>query len=658
MTEPSESPATANEDEGEAQTGDAQPESPAPDAAPADMSTPPAPATPPLAAPAWRRFFLFVKAWALRVRALDILPRNPTEPPLRQLLPQTPLQWISASLLWTILLTYLRFWYRGHLEWLFDPWLQPDDVRTAYLQFHNWAPEKALLDDPLTQEMTSYTMPGLWALARVIVPIWGVFMAPKVLQAVCLAIVFSAGIVLLRARRAGLASAALLIFFMLHTPYFVNRMAGGFGRGFAFPLFALWLAGAVARNEWARFAAAVMGALTQPNTVAIIVGAEGLYSVLDSFGKSRALVWRRVKRYAFMLMACAAVVVPYMISQRHLGHVHTLAEAEKNPAFGKKGRQGELPFPDPAPQFANALVSPYARTGEPIRQKPAAIYKKLDSTGPILLLTVFLLLVVARVSPLGRLAFTFYGATVVFYFLARFYAFRFYSPERYYSYGTPMAAVALAVVTIGLLAPKLHPRYRSVLRNFAASGLIIFLCTFAGDGIVKRNGLYIEQRRDAKLYEFVQKLPIDSRIATHPYDGDDIPWWTGRATMGGLETFQVWLVEPWKRFEAMLHDTYKALYATDKRVVLDYTERNHVTHFLLRRDRYGDDFKKRVALFEPITSYAEQLVAPLGRGQLVFANVPAGAIVYQDRTWTLVDVRLLSQAWQSPQKTDEKPGGL
>ncbi len=603
-------------------------------AAPSPPETPPA-----IVEPAWKRLWAFI-------RALDFLPRAPTEPKLSALLPKTTLQWISVTLLWTIFFTYLRVWYRGHLEWLYDGRLQPDDVRTAYLIFHNWTPDKALISDPLTQDMKAYVMPGLWLLTRITVPIWGVFLTPKVMQLLCLIIAFVAGLILLRSRRGGLASAVLMVFFILHTPYFVNRMAGGMGRGFAFPLFALWTAGAITKNEWARLSAALLGALTQPNTVAILMGAEGLYSVLDAFSRSRALMFRRIKRYLFMLFACAVLVVPYVVSQRHYGRVHTLAEALQNPAFGKKGRQGELPFPEPVPQFANALVSPYAKAGQVIRPTPATIYKNLDSTGPLLVFTLLVLLVMARFAPQARIALAFYGATAVFYFLARYYAFRFYSPERYYSYGTPMAAVALAVTTIGLIGPKLSLRYRSAIRNFSAAGLIIFLCTFAGNGVVPRNGLYIDGRKDQKLYEFVGTLPKDIRIAAHPYDADDIPWWAGRATTGGLETFQVWLVEPWKRFEEMLHDTYQALYATDRRVVSDYCQRNKVTHFLLRRDRYGDDFKKKVALFEPITTYAEKLVAPLNRAQLVFSisNIPANAIIYQDTTWVLVDIQRMEQA--------------
>ena len=580
------------------------------------------------------------------VRRLGILPRGPRRTPWRALLPQSIAGWVSASVLLALFALYLHRWYTGHLEFLFDPLLQNDDVRTALLPFHPYTPEKALANDPITREMTAFVMPGMWVIYRVAVPLVGIYHASKVAQGLCILIIFAAGFLLLRSRRAGLASAVLLVFFFLHTPFVVNRIAGGFGRGFTFALFALWLAGAITRSEKPRYVACLIGAVLQPNGVITALALEGIYSVGDAFGRSRGLLLGRLKRYAFVVVSCMALVLPFMISQSRMGHLHTLTEAEQNPGFTRQGRQGELPFPDPAPTFANHAVSPFAIAGRPVARPISKFYEKIGSTGPMVVFTLLLIAGYVRAAPTARVAFVFFAASVILYLFARVFAFRLYSPERYYSFGMPMVSISLAVTTLGLIGPRLAPRWRSVVRNTCAAAAIAGLCMLAGDGVVKRNGMVIDGRDQPALYAFVRTLPLDIRIGCHPSDGDNIPWWTGRATTGGYETIQVWLVEAWKRSEALAQETFRALYSTSKEDLFVYTNKHHVTHLLLRKDRYGEDFKRRVAFFEPLTSFAEKLVAPLSRRDLVLANVPRNAVVYEDASYRLVDVALLEQAWK------------
>ena len=64
----------------------------------------------------------------------------------------------------------------------------------------------------------------------------------------------------------------------------MDRIGGGLPRSFGFPAMALWLAGALAHNVKARRAGAVVAALTYPSALAMVLGAEGIYT-LRRFGR-------------------------------------------------------------------------------------------------------------------------------------------------------------------------------------------------------------------------------------------------------------------------------------------------------------------------------------------------------------------------------------
>lgn len=649
MTEP-DSDAASSDSAGGGEASTPENEAPGGEAAPEETSSNEAPSgeAPPEAPPQnAARASLLTRAMAT-LRSLDLIPRSPAASPWRKMLPEGPLGWITAFLLWSALLYYVRRWMKGNDELLFDPFFTNDDARTALFPFHQYTPERALLDDPIANEMKAYLMPGVWLLYRILVPTVGLFWATKWVQAICLLIFVYSGFLLARSRRAGLAAAAVLVFLMLHTAFVVNRIAGGFGRSFAFPLFALWLAGAITQSERVRYAAAMLGAVTQNYAVAIILGAEGIFSVLDAFDRSWKVLFGRAKRYLLLVAACVALIVPFAIFQgKNTGHPQTVEQADAFVGF-KARHRGELPFADPAPTFAKSAVAPLSTAGEKkLAPGWAKSYEKHATTGPLVIIALLFLIGLARLGPPARPALAFMGSTILIYTLARIYAFKLYSIERYYAFGMPMVTIALCVVGVGLVAPRLKPSYRTALRNVLAAGFIMGLWALSGDGIVKKNGMEIDARSNAKLFTFVKTLPKESRLLAHPFDADDIPWWSGRATTGGYETTQFWLVEATQRAQERTDAALSALYATDRSALLEYAQKYKVSHILLRKDRYLTDFRTKAQFIEPFTSMTNKLLAKVQLDELVLGKVPESAVIYDDKWFRIVDIKLLGAAWQA-----------
>jgi hypothetical protein len=531
---------------------------------------------------------------------------------------------------------------------LFDPLLQTDDARTSLFPFHRYGSEGTLGDDPIANEMLALVPPAVRLLYRVTVPLTDVFVAAKIVQGVSLAILGWACVVLARSRRAGLGAGALMAFLILHDFYAVDRIAGGLPRSFGFPCFALWLAGVVGNNRVARWGGPILAALTYPSVMNMLLGAEGLLALRD-LGRARfSVTARRLVRFGALASICVVCALPAAMGGEDRGPIHTLEQAQREPAFGKKGRLWLLPFDAPTQSIGKSLIAQLTpRGGTPVPALAEA-YKKDTEMLAVLLLASFLLLPFFRWAPPPRVAVAFFVGTLVLFAASRILAFRLYSPERYYSFGMRMATTTLVFACVAQLWFWVRPPWRSTYRNFGVAALMFFLWGATGSGISKNTGMTIDGRRDQKLYAFVRTLPKDVRFASHILDGDGIPYFGARATMGGFETLQPWFVDSWQRQKARAEDTLRALYATDRNAVLDYAAKNQVTHLLVNVNRYGSDLKKTSGSFDPFTAFARDLLRGKRSSDMVLADLPASAVVFRDGRFRVVSVEKLRQAWQNP----------
>ncbi len=552
---------------------------------------------------------------------------------------------VSMAVLVAVLGAYVAGF--GVVNWgmLTDPRLQTDDARTSVFPFHRYGSEGTLGDDPIANEMLALVPIGVRFLYRITVPFTDVLAATKVVQAVALGVLVWAFVVLVRSRRAGLGAGALLVFFVLHDWYAVDRIAGGLPRSFGFPCFALWLAGVLGQNRTARFAAPIIAALTYPSVMNMLIGAEGLFALRDLGRASLHVTARRLVRFFALVGVCVVCALPAVMGGDDRGPIHTLEQAEKEPAFGKKGRLWLLPFDPPTTMIGNSLVGQFEPRGSSPAPTLSNLYKKDAEVLAVLLVASFLLLPLMRLGPPPRAAVAFFVGTLVLYAASRILAFRLYSPERYYSFGMRMATMALVVACSAQLFYWVKPQHRGTLRNFVAALLIFLVWGLTGSGLNRNTGMTIDARRDAKMYAFIRTLPKDVRIASHILDGDGIPLFGARANMGGFETLQPWFVDSWRRQKARAEDTLGAMYATNRKDVLDYAAKNHVTHLLVNVNRYGSDLRKNAGSFDPLSAFARQLVSGKTSKDMVLADVPDSAVVYREGRFRVVSVDALRKAW-------------
>ena len=552
----------------------------------------------------------------------------------------------SVLALLVVLAAYGRVWLDFNTPMLTDVDLQSDDARTAVFPFHRYAGDPALQDDPIAKEMLSFVPPGIWLLYRILVPLTDVFVAPKIVQGIAYLVVLIAGWVLWRSRRTGLAAGALLVFFICHDWYAIERIAGGLGRAFGFPCFALWLSGVLAHNRRARLAAPALAALTYPSVMALLFAAEGLYALRGMLGVPRPVLLRRLLRYFKLVGLCVLLVLPSMLGGEERGPVHSLEQARLEPAFGRAGRLWILPFAEPTKVFLPTYIDQLMPRGESPLPELQRVYEANAEVWATTFIALLILAGLLRLSPRPTPAVAFTCGAVILYLLSCVLAFQLYSPERYYSFGMRMAAIALLVGVPARLFCTLARKPRAIVNNFIAAGLMLLVWLCTGHGQKAPSGMFISADRDRSLHEFVQTLPKDARIASHPLDGDGIPYFGARATMGTFETLQPWFVDSWRRQKQRTEATLRALYATDRKAVLNYAAQHDVTHLLLNRQRYRSNFVSRSSSFQPFTAYARALLGQRRLKDLVLADAPESAVVFQDNQWQLVSVAELKAAWR------------
>jgi hypothetical protein len=475
----------------------------------------------------------------------------------------------------------------------------------------------------------------------------GLLAATKIVQAVLFFVIVCGGIVLATSRRAGLGAGLLFTFLFVHDISVQERVLGGLPRGFGFPVCALWLSGALARRPWARYAAAGIAALTYPTGLAMVLGAEGVYAVRALGRPGWATLLRRLRRYGILVAACVALLSPAILfGMSDGGPIHTLEQAQAEPAFGKTGRLRILPFEDPSKAFGEALLETFRPLGTSPTPSFFSFVDAHEAEIEVSLVAFLLLLLFLRFSAPPTAVVAFLVSSLTLYALARGFAFKLYSPERYYSIGMRVVGLGLTVATIGFLAPRLPLAIRQPLRSLAATAAIGLLWMGLGNGVREPHmGYDIDYRRDEKLWEYIRTMPLDTRIATHLLDGDNIPLFGQRANNGGFETLQPWLTKSWARQKGRAEDTFRALYATKREDVLAYTKKYRVTHLMLNETRYREDFVARAKSIEPLTAFTRNLLSGRRRDQLVLANVPPEAIIFRYGNKRIVSVAALEQAW-------------
>lgn len=527
-----------------------------------------------------------------------------------------------------------------------DPTLQNDDARIHLMPLHRYDGHGTLADDPVATDMLAYSTLGLRLLYRALVPIVGVFVAAKIVQALCFAVLLGCAVFLAAHRRGGLASGLLLAFLLLHSPEVFDRTAGGLQRGFAFPVLTMWLAGALTRTPGLRAAATLLGAVTYPTAGLIALAAEGFLRLQPLRWPPAPSLRRGLIGLTILASACFLLVRLDAALRPDGGRLPTYTEASENPALGPHGRLHEVPLPNPLRVGGSALSSVLGTRWADRTLRSAQLADAVTAAVMLSVVGLFVVPVLYRYAPLPRAAIALATASTVLYAVARVFAFRLYLPERYLTYGMAMAALALVVSSASLLWIGTRDRQRRVVRrNLTAGAVVVGLIAVGGDRLVENQSMTISRTEMAGVWDYVAALPASARIAAHPLDADGISFWTGRAATPGREQLQPLLDRSWERNSALARATLGALYATRREDLLHTCAREGITHLLVNQARYRRDFRLQARLFEPLGGFVDELLQDVRLDDLALSSPPETAVALRWKDYLVLDVAALRRYW-------------
>ncbi len=436
----------------------------------------------------------------------------------------------------------------------------------------------------------------------------------------------------------------------------LQLLAGGFARSFALPIVLLAVWSIVARRAGWLGLSFLLAGLFYPPTLLIVGGfalacgvvhvcRERMLSSEQALSGERTMVPRAIRaigRWEWIAIILGAAVACAIVGWSYLrpplpeiGSAYTIAEARQMPEFGRGGRTAFF-----RPWHVMYFHQAYAGMG--LTTRAAAAWAGL------LLLT----LVLAR-RAISRECTALLISSLSLFAAAHLLAFHLYLPSRYTLYTFPIIAILWAAGVT-----------RSIGRHavWVTLPICVAAMLFSTRSIERAHTRWTEHPwpRPAgfeSAYAFIAGLPIDTLIAAHPDDADDIPLRARRSVLANTETSNAWHRNYYPQIARRIDASLRMCYAADWSEIDTIADTFGVTAFLVNTARF--DPKHHVeyhspfgpAMREQITRSLEQIAgsreqmaaagdAPSTRpaSGFAFSNIPADRVLLSASGVVLVRV--------------------
>ena len=364
---------------------------------------------------------------------------------------------------------------------------------------------------------------------------------PRPFSKVLAGVLFLAFLVLLAAAayaNGGWAAAAFVVATALSADIFLNRIASGLVRSFAFPLSAAFFCGVLhGRVRWL-IGISVLAAAFYP-TVAITGGLTlaALLLILPAHLRGDACAWSLRRRMATLAGAAgvmAMLVVPTMLSTRPYGPLLPKNAEAEYPEAGVGGRSRE---PVVSADYAeNAALASFHQAGRAFsssdhwfrlsksaRQRWTSLFIACGFLG--------LAFAALRRHPAALRLAAASLATVCAYGLSVHFSPHLYLPERYLLFAAPL--VTLLGIPLGIHALLVR---RTVFQTPALLAATIALLALVGGPVERRLGMNASTEDLAGLATAIAQLPPDACVAGWPTHCDFVPYLTERRVLVSYET--------------------------------------------------------------------------------------------------------------------------
>jgi hypothetical protein len=142
-------------------------------------------------------------------------------------------------------------------------------------------------------------------------------------------------------------------------------------------------------------------------------------------------------------------------------------------------------------------------------------------------------------------------------------------------------------------------------------------------------------RSDRGMLQFIESMPVDSLIAGHPLDMDNVPLFARRKVLVNRELSQPYYYRFYQGIKGRVKDMLGAYYAEDWRAVAGFAAGYGVDAMVVSKDRYPDPGESVGRLYyEPFDSALREKIGE--RRDFALLNPPPERKCYENDKYIVV----------------------
>lgn len=526
---------------------------------------------------------------------------------------------------------------------LFNEFVINDDVCQHVYWMQQFNDAELFRDDLLTEYAKHYQPWGFVVFYRLLSffmnPLLVSKLLPFLLFAVSALYIFKLGRHLAGDMAGFLAAVAFVI-----NDYYLSRMVGGLARGFAYPLLLSFLYYLMRGRYRAASVLLVLQSLFYP-MVCLVSGLTFAFSFIRLTGRRLVLDLRPLKVMTFMValvIGGSVLFAKYVASYSpEIGRTVWRVEMKGHAEYSSQGRcrlvRGkplvkELYSCARGGSYFNRM---FDRSLKAVSGEREA--EMISDAMFFVLAALFVLSLYRRkvIIPVELWALLLSG--IAFFLVADLFLFKLFLPRRYLQYTASFFALFAFAVTIagwwrGITGFKL---------KLAAFVLLAVLMAGGYDSSALKSNSLKDHSRNRDLYAYLESLPKDVMIATHPSSADGIPALARRKVFINYELSHTWYDRYWATVKRRTFDFFDAYYSEDPMEIYNFCRENGIDYLLVNTKHFKKDYLERGEYyFQPFNDFIRDLV--IGRGDFLLADVRAEAKLFNNGRYYVINKEALS----------------
>jgi hypothetical protein len=536
-------------------------------------------------------------------------------------------------------------------RWFSLEWTSDDAVQQAY-PFHEVFIPNLFENDLITEVMKGYLPPIHYWLTYFLTYLTGSpIMAGHWVMFIQLSLTLFFIVLTVKNVCQAWPPALFAFCWFLHTRTAVQRLTGGFPRGWSAVVLATFLYFAVKKNHTAILLLIGFGCIMHPPSTFLIGVA---YSIWLLF----LLLQKDTRKNALSLMLKLALVSPiyifillYIIKKPdEIGQMVSYKDAINMPAFTNPGgRFPFLPLPSITWEFHhfayNAFVNRLYDTPE--------WFKNIAWIIIFFALFIFALLGLKTKSQTNKFnipiqLWSYFLAVIFVYLASRQLLFYLYVPDRH-------LLLPLSIFMVTIFPVALWQLAKNEIQKFLYLGfLAVFIYIGSGTGLYGDANFNYHIYRKGKAFEWLSKnTSLDAVIAGHPTHVDPVPLFAKRKVFVSSEVAHPFYPKYYAEMERRLEISLKAHYAKTIKEFLDILENEKIDYFVFSRYRFYADKLASESYYLPLKTLVQELTSR-NHEDYAYKRIPKKVnidkfpfLVFRDDQSAVVKVKLLREFYKN-----------